>query len=172
MRSTSCRQMASPSPVPPYLRVIESSACINAWNSSAWVSGGDADTGVLDFKAHQQIGRRLLLGRHADRHLAGVGKFDGVADEVSQDLAQTTRVAAQPGGTSGATAQFNSRPLAWAWPASISKVSSTTSRRLKSSSSKRSSPASILEKSRMSLITISNASALVRMVSASSRCSG
>src|SRR5580698_9152018 len=57
---------------------------------------GDADTGVLNFKAHQHIGRRLLLARHADRHLAGVGKFDGVADEVGQDLAQTTRVAAHP----------------------------------------------------------------------------
>src|ERR1700722_16123689 len=33
MRSASCRQMASPSPVPPYLRVVELSACTNAWNS-------------------------------------------------------------------------------------------------------------------------------------------
>ena len=31
--------IASPSPVPPYLRVVEASACVNAWNSFAICSG-------------------------------------------------------------------------------------------------------------------------------------
>jgi hypothetical protein len=59
-----------------------------------------AYTGILDFKTQQHIGCRFLLRRHAGCHRAGVGKFDGVADEVGQDLAQATRVATQQGGMS------------------------------------------------------------------------
>ena len=33
------RLIASPSPVPPYLRVVEASACVKAWNSLAICSG-------------------------------------------------------------------------------------------------------------------------------------
>src|SRR5262245_49012435 len=31
IRSINCWQMASPRPVPPYLRVVEESACVNGW---------------------------------------------------------------------------------------------------------------------------------------------
>ena len=55
--------------------------------------------------------------------------------------------------------------------ASISSVLSTASTKSKSSISKASLPASILEKSRMSLMTVSSVSALARIVSANSRCS-
>ena len=33
-------EMASPSPVPPYFRVVEPSACENAWKRRPWTSGG------------------------------------------------------------------------------------------------------------------------------------
>ncbi len=62
-------------------------------------------------------------------------------------------------------------PLACACSASRSSVPSTAAHKLKSTVSKSSLPASILEKSRMSLMIASKASALLRMVSANSRCS-
>ena len=43
--------MASPSPVPPYLRVVEASTWLKAWNSRSSRSGGNADAGV----AHGEV---------------------------------------------------------------------------------------------------------------------
>ena len=40
------RVIASPSPVPPYLRVVDASAWVNAWNSFAICSARHADAGV------------------------------------------------------------------------------------------------------------------------------
>ena len=37
--STSRLQIVSPRPVPPYLRVVEPSACVNGWNIRAACSG-------------------------------------------------------------------------------------------------------------------------------------
>ena len=41
-----CRVIARPSPVPPYLRVVEASAWVKAWNSLPSCSCGHADAGV------------------------------------------------------------------------------------------------------------------------------
>src|SRR5438552_2299966 len=71
----------------------------------------------------------------------------------------------------GSISDPSSTPLPCARWASSSTVSSTTSARLKSSVSKCSLPASILEKSRMSLMTVRSRSPLVRAVSTKSRCS-
>ena len=38
----------SPSPVPPYFRVVEASACWKAWNRRADLLLGQADAGVAD----------------------------------------------------------------------------------------------------------------------------
>ncbi len=75
-------------------------------------------------------------------------------------------------GTSEATVPANSSPLSWARWASISSVSSTVLTRSKSRTSKLSLPASILDKSRISLMIARSVSALVRIVSANSRCCG
>ncbi len=61
--------------------------------------------------------------------------------------------------------------FAWDRSASNSRAPSSTLVQLKSSSSKVNLPASIFEKSRMSLITVSSASPLERIVWARSRCS-
>ena len=37
--STMRLQIASPSPVPPYSRVVDASAWLKAWNSRVWASG-------------------------------------------------------------------------------------------------------------------------------------
>ena len=63
-----------------------------------------------------------------------------------------------PAGISGPIKQPNSRPLRWACSASNAVVSSTRVRKSKSIISMASLPASILEKSRMSLMTVRSAS--------------
>ena len=45
------RLIVRPSPVPPNLRVVEASACVNGWNSLAHLLGGHADPGVADVEA-------------------------------------------------------------------------------------------------------------------------
>ena len=40
------RVIASPSPVPPYFRVVDASACVNGWNSRSTCSRRHADAGV------------------------------------------------------------------------------------------------------------------------------
>ena len=54
--STSGLLIARPSPVPPNLRVVLASACVNAWNRRQSCSGVDADAGV----AHRDLD--LVLG--------------------------------------------------------------------------------------------------------------
>ena len=47
------RLMARPRPVPPYLRVVEASAWLKAWNSLAHLLRRHADAGVGDAKSDQ-----------------------------------------------------------------------------------------------------------------------
>ena len=51
--------IARPRPVPPYLRVVDESACENDWNSRLIPSGGQADAGV----AHRERQLDLAAGR-------------------------------------------------------------------------------------------------------------
>ncbi len=58
MSSTSRRQIVSPRPVPPCLRVVDMSACVNGWNSFADCSARHADAGV----AHGELELHLFAG--------------------------------------------------------------------------------------------------------------
>ena len=52
--------MARPRPVPPYLRVVEASAWVKAWNSRSAV-GRDADAGVVHLETQRAwLTRRLV----------------------------------------------------------------------------------------------------------------
>ena len=53
IRSTSREQIASPSPVPPYLRVVEPSACRNASKINLLFLGRNADAGVANRETQQ-----------------------------------------------------------------------------------------------------------------------
>ncbi len=75
-------------------------------------------------------------------------------------------------GTSGATRKVSSRPLRCAGSANICAVSATRSRTAKACGFSSSLPASIFEKSRMSLMMCSSASAEVLTISRYCRCSG
>ncbi len=74
-------------------------------------------------------------------------------------------------GTSGSIRQAISRPFLYACTASTSVMSSRVMRRSKSSVSNSNFPASILEKSRISLMIASSESPLFLMVFAYSSCS-
>ena len=89
--STIRREIDSPSPLPPFVRVLELSAC---WNSSkifCWsaseipgpVSDTDTTKAPSDARASIEI-------------LAGVGELDRVAGEVQQHLGEPALVAAAP----------------------------------------------------------------------------
>ena len=159
--STSCGEMASPRPVPPYLRVVELSACANASKISSLLVGRDADAGVADGEVQRAPRRRLRLrSSTCDDDLALLGELDGVADQVDEDLPQPAGVADQRVGHVGRRrGRPAPAPSAWRRRASVCMVSPRLSRRSKSIGSSSSLPASILEKSRMSLITVSSASA-------------
>ncbi len=50
--------MARPSPVPPYFRVVELSACANSSKISASLLVGDPDAGVANLKVQLDSGSR------------------------------------------------------------------------------------------------------------------
>ena len=92
--------IARPRPVPPYLRVVDESACENDWNSRP-AARRDADAGV----AHREVSshapsRAARCGRDRQHDLARVGELDRVAEQVEQDLPQPRHVAADRAGTS------------------------------------------------------------------------
>jgi hypothetical protein len=116
--------------------------------------GVDADAGVADFEAHlHRIGGFAdQAGAQGDAALPG--ELDGIADQVEQDLAQPQRIAPQEqarqfGRNVGFQAQAFSAALCPSTPVRLP----TTRRVCSGASSSTMRSASILERSRMSLIT-------------------
>jgi hypothetical protein len=62
---------------------------------------GDADAGVTDFEADDDTLVGLLVERGHDKDLATFGELDGITDEIDQDLANATGIAAEVGGDIG-----------------------------------------------------------------------
>jgi hypothetical protein len=87
--------MARPSPVPPYLRVVEASAWVKAWKSMADLFGRDADAGVAHGEV-EHVAVSTFTGAidlaDEEEDLALLGEFDGVADEVDEDLLNALEV--------------------------------------------------------------------------------
>ena len=141
--------------MPPYLRVVDVSAWVKGWKSLPTCSGGHADAGV----AHREVQLDLLAGpleqlRRSTTDLALLGELDRVVDEVDEDLAEPQRVAHQVArACSGATCAQELQPLVVRLLADERRPRcSMTSSSWKSVASMSSLPASILEKSRMSLM--------------------
>jgi hypothetical protein len=80
------------------LRVVEPSACENAWNRRADCSGTHADAGVGHIEVHLHPLAHALLHPHSDRHLPALGELDRVVHQVGEHLAQAQRIADQVGG--------------------------------------------------------------------------
>ena len=110
INSASCLEIASPRPVPPYLRVVDVSACSNAWNSRSLCSSVMPMPVSLTAKS-RACSRPCLPGRELDDDLALFGELDGIVAEVDQDLPKPQRIAAAMGGDRGLDVEDQFQPL-------------------------------------------------------------
>ena len=88
MRRHSRRLMASPSPVPPYLRVVELSAWVNSWKSLPICSVRHADAGILHGRSSRQSRPVRLAQTARSVTVPSLGELAGVAQEIEHDLAE------------------------------------------------------------------------------------
>ena len=140
-------------------RVVEPSACSNGSKIAASLSAGMPMPVSRDREVQQRshLARRRRAGVRLDAttdDLAALGELDGVADEVDDDLAQPAGSPTRPSGTSGGDAAGQLQPLLRA-PAAPAACSASPRRvaQAERDRSRSSLPASIFEKSRMSLMT-------------------
>ena len=150
--STSRRQMVSPSPVPPCFRVVDESACMKGWNRRA------ACSFVMPMPVSLMENRSLTFSPVRSSSSA----FTRISPRSVNFTALFTRLvmiwprrSGSPSsavGTSSATSTRNSSPLSWAFWAVRVVTEAITSSSEKSVVSMSSFPASILEKSRISLM--------------------
>ena len=167
--------MARPRPVPPKRRDVEPSACSKARNRRSRACRLDADAGV-DHARRASAADALAMrrDRQAQRDAAALGELDGVAEQVDQHLPQAMRIAEHAAAAARAASRRASTSVL------RSAAGATMRQRLlhdvghveAARSRARSLPASIFEKSRMSLMTCSRCSADSCTTVAHSRCSG
>ena len=81
--------------MPPCLRVVDMSACVNGWNSFADCSG----VMPMPVSRTENLSCTFSPVRSSssmfEPDLAALGELDGVVDEVGQDLAEPQRIAEQ-----------------------------------------------------------------------------
>ena len=149
---TICRLIARPSPVPPYSRVVEESPCENDSNSRERTSGWiPAPVSVTSTRSTGPR-RGHPVEAQADDDAAGIGELHGVRREVGDDLAEAHRVAGhherhvRPVGD-GQVEGLGARSLA----ERARRCCSSTAAGSKSTDSSSRRPASIFDRSRMSL---------------------
>ena len=171
MRCTRRRAMASPSPVPPCRRVSDWSPCWNASKMRAPASGGIP--GPVSRTTTRICTCAGPTGSASRRTTTSPWAVNFTALPSTLVITWRTRSGSpttRP-GTAGVAWLTRSRLFSCAIGASSAQTSSTTSRTSNTRSSRRTWPASIFEKSRMSLMTASSAPAERCAVSARRRCS-
>ena len=87
--------------MPPNLRVVEASACVNAWNSSA-IWAGLMPMPVSETRSQIPLCILRDFARHVQRNRAGFGEFGGIRQQVEQALPQLRDVGAHRAGIGGA----------------------------------------------------------------------
>ena len=95
INSTSFLLMLSPSPVPPNRRAIDASACSNGANNLPFASSL-TPMPVSRTSMRRRAPPSSASGPcHGDRDAPPLGEFDGVGDEIEEDLTQPRRIAAE-----------------------------------------------------------------------------
>ena len=159
IRTTSCREIARPSPVPPKRREVELSAWVNASKRcSACRLAMPMPVSRTDSSSRAGPVASSWIRQRSEIDLSRGGELDGVAEQVQQYLAQPAGIALKSCGQSRVDLAGQLRPCSSARAAS-SDAPLDDRARIERHASMSSLPASILEKSRMSLITASSASA-------------
>ena len=150
------RVIARPRPVPPKRRVVELSACVKAANSWPSCSGAMPMPVSRTLEAHAHASRsRSPAASHAQRDPPVLGELHRVAQQVEQRLRQPRRVAAQASGTCRLSSASVQALGARAFGHQRAACATAARRSEKSMCSSSSLPASIFDRSRMSLITCS-----------------
>ena len=178
----SSRLMARPRPVPPYLRLVEASACWKASNTIFCFSTGMPTPVSVTSKAttDDRLVERRVVGtpagphrQHAQPDAALGGELQRVGQQVLQDLLQALGV-----GDQAARPVWDRAGRRTSGPAirpgggtAAPRVSSTLVKKI-SSASTVTVPDSILERSRMSVIRFSRSVPAPWMVRANSTCLG
>ena len=156
--STSSRQMLSPSPVPPWVRVVE---------ASAWRNGSKRCSAFFGSMPIPVSATSKRTRRPVSVSSPGVTRTVISPSAVNLTALETRLVRIcwrrkrSPWTRSGVRRSMNarrSRCLARAFSASMSTAASTASERSNSARSSSSLPASIFDRSRMSLMIVSSAS--------------
>ena len=93
--STSCLQIASPRPVPPYLRVVEVVRLGERREQCRDLVRPYPDSGIGDGETKGCLAICFAQKLRLERHLAPFGELDGIAGEIGQHLAQAVGIAAQ-----------------------------------------------------------------------------
>ncbi len=85
--------IARPRPVPPYLRVVDESACENDWNRRLIASADEADARVAHGERELDLARGDRPRAHRQHDLAVLGELHRVGQQIQHDLAQARHVA-------------------------------------------------------------------------------
>ena len=158
------REMIRPRPVPPYLRVVEESTCVKEWNRRSRRLGRDADAGVATSK--RTDARPILVRPPGSRPVSTISPSSVNFTALLSRLRSTWR--RRPGsprtrrGTFGAmkvSGQLQAPCASWRGRAGRSSPRRARAQSRSRAVSSSSLPASILEKSRMSLMIRSSDSA-------------
>ncbi len=169
--STSSRLIASPRPVPPKRRVVEASACENLRNNCARASSempmpvSSTEMRTIAFPSRRPV--RFISINTCPRAV----NFRAFPVRFMSTCRTRAASPITNCGVLGPQRIATSMPFSCAAGAINSPTSATTASRSKERDSITSLPASIFEKSRMSFKIVSNASAELFAVAASSRCS-
>ena len=165
--------MASPSPVPPNERATPASACSKALNTRACFDSAMPMPVSRTAKARTTPVAVAASASETSIAISPDGvNFIALPTMFTRIWRMRSASATTCSGTSGATRYVSSRPLRCAGSANICAVSATSSRTANGCGLSSSLPASIFEKSRMSLMMWSSASAEVLTISRYWRCSG
>ncbi len=124
MSSTSCRQIASPRPVPPNLRVVDESAWAKARNKRSWSAA--AIPMPMSITSNRSATRSVFSSRTRTRMTTSPSKVNLTALEprLSSTCWILTASPRSASGTSGWMSIRSSSPLLWAEPARIRPTSS------------------------------------------------
>ena len=167
--STSCHEIARPRPVPPCSRVVDGSAWVKASNRLPW-RAGSMPTPVSETSTRSVTRSGVSASRLAWMETSPESvNFTAFEPRLASTCPNRTGSPRRDPGTSGWQATTSSRSLAWAGPLSTSAALSKTARTSKSTCSSSSLPASIFDRSRMSLMIPSRVSPAPWSPSASRR---
>jgi hypothetical protein len=112
-------EIAKPNPVPPHFLVCPCFHLAEFVEEDSNLVFRDADAGVAHRKVQQAIGISRFFERYAYCNFAFFGEFDGIADQVGENLAQTPWIAAELGRNLWAAMQISSIPFASACSARL-----------------------------------------------------